>query len=107
MIALKVAELAQILGGRLVGDGENLISGEVETDSRLITAGSLFFAKPGEVADGHDFAFDAKTKGAAALVVERELDIDLPQVIVKNSVEALAVLATWLIRELKAKGKLM
>ena len=40
-------------------------------DSRRVRAGSVFFALPGQHADGHDFVDDAVQRGAAAVVVER------------------------------------
>jgi len=62
-------------------------------DARAATRGSLFFAVPGLRADGHDFALQAVEHGAAALVVERALDHDLPQVVVRDSRAAMAVAA--------------
>jgi UDP-N-acetylmuramoyl-L-alanyl-D-glutamate--2,6-diaminopimelate ligase len=62
-------------------------------DARAATRGSLFFAVPGLRADGHDFALQAVENGAAALVVERALDHDLPQVVVRDSRAAMAVAA--------------
>lgn len=106
MIPLTAAELATILNGELVGDQGAIVQGPVETDSRLVSKGSLFFAKPGEIADGHDFVADALTKGASVAVVERVVDVPITQVIVKDSVQALGQLATWLIQRLKAQGKL-
>ena len=44
--------------------------------------GALFFCVPGTRLDGHDFAAEAVAAGAAALVVERWLDLDVPQVLV-------------------------
>lgn len=46
--------------------------------------GSLFFCVPGFVRDGHDFAPDAVARGAAALCVERELDLPVPQAVVPS-----------------------
>ncbi|HKZ75407.1 MAG TPA: Mur ligase family protein, partial [Actinomycetota bacterium] len=51
--------------------------------------GSLFFCAPGSRLDGHDFAGDAVGRGAAALVVERWLPIDVPQVLVPSVREAM------------------
>ena len=48
MIELKLSEIAEAVSGELVG-ADLLITGSVETDSRLVSAGSLFVAKPGEV----------------------------------------------------------
>ncbi|MGB5795917.1 MAG: Mur ligase domain-containing protein, partial [Mycolicibacter algericus] len=61
MIALTVAEIAAIVGGRLADispeqAARTVVSGSVEFDSRRITAGSLFLALPGARADGHDHA---------------------------------------------------
>ena len=51
-------------------------------DSRKVGPGTLFFCVPGEKVDGHEFAAAAVEAGAAALVVERELELDVPQVVV-------------------------
>jgi UDP-N-acetylmuramoyl-L-alanyl-D-glutamate--2,6-diaminopimelate ligase len=52
----------------------------VDFDSRRVRLGSLFCCVPGEVTDGHDHAAEAVRAGAAALLVERFLDLDVPQV---------------------------
>src|SRR4051794_15671932 len=59
-------------------------------DARAVSAGSLFFAVPCERADGHDFAPEAVERGAAALVVERPLDLPLPQLVVRDTRAAMA-----------------
>src|SRR5262249_8945088 len=48
---------------------------------------------PGSRADGHDFAADAVTRGAVALVVERPLDVAVPQLIVDDARAAMALAA--------------
>ena len=106
MISADVSQLANVLGAQLVGSGEVVVTGSVETDSRLVTTGSIFFAKPGEQADGHDFVADAKSRGAVVAVVEHPVDVDIAQLVVSSSVDALGVLASWLIGELKSAGKL-
>jgi UDP-N-acetylmuramoyl-L-alanyl-D-glutamate--2,6-diaminopimelate ligase len=57
---------------------------ELAYDAREVPAGSLFFCIPGARVDGHDLAADAVRAGAAALVVERTLDLDVPQLIVPS-----------------------
>jgi UDP-N-acetylmuramoyl-L-alanyl-D-glutamate--2,6-diaminopimelate ligase len=57
---------------------------ELAYDARDVPADSLFFCIPGAAADGHDFAADAVAAGAAALVVERPLELDVPQVVVPS-----------------------
>jgi UDP-N-acetylmuramoyl-L-alanyl-D-glutamate--2,6-diaminopimelate ligase len=59
-------------------------------DARAVTPGALFFAVPGERADGHDFAAEAVERGAVALVVERELDLPVRQLVVPDSRAAMA-----------------
>ncbi|HKS77337.1 MAG TPA: UDP-N-acetylmuramoyl-L-alanyl-D-glutamate--2,6-diaminopimelate ligase [Gaiellaceae bacterium] len=59
-------------------------------DARAVTPGALFFAVPGEHADGHDFAGAAVEAGAAAVVVERELGLPVPQIVVADSRAAMA-----------------
>ena len=58
-----------------------------------VQAGSLFFCIPGAKADGHDFARDAASKGAAALAVEHRVDVDLPQILIEDTRLALAQVA--------------
>jgi UDP-N-acetylmuramoyl-L-alanyl-D-glutamate--2,6-diaminopimelate ligase len=59
-------------------------------DSAAVTPGTLFFCVPGFRADGHDFAPDAVARGAVALVVERPLGLDVPQVQVESVRAAMA-----------------
>jgi UDP-N-acetylmuramoyl-L-alanyl-D-glutamate--2,6-diaminopimelate ligase len=53
-------------------------------DPRTVTPGTLFFCIPGARADGHDLAGDAVAAGAVALVVERDVDVDVPQLTVRS-----------------------
>ena len=59
-------------------------------DARAVEPGALFFCVPGGRADGHDFAADAVAGGAVALVVERPLDLDVPQIVVPSARAAMA-----------------
>ncbi len=62
-------------------------------DSRRAAPGTLFFSFPGGRTDGHDFAPAAVEAGAAALVVERPLDLDVPQARVEDARAAMAPIA--------------
>ena len=62
-------------------------------DARSVTVGSLFFSVPGTRADGHDFAPEAVERGAIGLVVERELELGVPQLVVPDARAAMAVAA--------------
>jgi UDP-N-acetylmuramoyl-L-alanyl-D-glutamate--2,6-diaminopimelate ligase len=62
-------------------------------DTRAVSPGALFFAVPGLRADGHDFAAQAVESGAVALVVERDLEARVPQLVVPDSRAAMALAA--------------
>jgi UDP-N-acetylmuramoyl-L-alanyl-D-glutamate--2,6-diaminopimelate ligase len=59
-------------------------------DSRRVAPGDLFFCVSGFRSDGHDFAREAVQAGAAALVVERPLGLDVPEVVVASARAAMA-----------------
>jgi len=67
----------------VVGDGAIEIR-ELAYDAREVPRDSLFFCVPGARADGHEFAAEALERGAVALVVERWLELDAPQVVVPS-----------------------
>ena len=52
--------------------------------------GTLFFCVPGFTRDGHDFAPDAIARGAVALVVERPLNLGVPEIKVPSVRAAMA-----------------
>src|SRR5690242_12327310 len=62
-------------------------------DSRRVGPGTLLFCFPGEKTDGHDFAPAAVEAGAAALIVERPLELDVPQAQVEDARAAMAPIA--------------
>ncbi|MBA3735768.1 MAG: UDP-N-acetylmuramoyl-L-alanyl-D-glutamate--2,6-diaminopimelate ligase [Actinobacteria bacterium] len=57
---------------------------ELAYDAREVPRDALFFCIPGAKADGHDFAASAVEQGAVALVVERPLDLPVPQLVVPS-----------------------
>jgi UDP-N-acetylmuramoyl-L-alanyl-D-glutamate--2,6-diaminopimelate ligase len=59
-------------------------------DNRLAGPGTLFFCVPGFTRDGHEFAADAVARGAVALVVERPLELPVPQIRVPGVRAAMA-----------------
>jgi UDP-N-acetylmuramoyl-tripeptide--D-alanyl-D-alanine ligase len=107
VIALTLAEIADALGGRLVrGAADSVVSGRVETDSRLVTPGSVFFALPGEATDGALFAPAAVEAGAALVIAEQELEGDGALLVVEDGVAALAALARTVVARVRALGRL-
>jgi UDP-N-acetylmuramoyl-L-alanyl-D-glutamate--2,6-diaminopimelate ligase len=59
-------------------------------DNRRVAPGTLFFCVPGMTRDGHEFAADAIARGAVALVVQRRLELGVPEVVVPSVREAMA-----------------
>jgi UDP-N-acetylmuramoyl-L-alanyl-D-glutamate--2,6-diaminopimelate ligase len=89
-------ELAELIAAlpdpELRGDGGVEVSGLAYED-RGVRPGSLFVCVAGMSADGHEFAPAALERGASALLVERFLDLDVPQVRVGDARAAMAPLA--------------
>lgn len=110
MIALTPLQIAEITGGRLVHPEEaraaTPVDGTVETDSRLVTPGSVFFALRGEVTDGHLFVEAATANGAALVVAEREVETTAPLVVVDDGVVALSRLAAAVVEHVRGLGRL-
>jgi UDP-N-acetylmuramoyl-tripeptide--D-alanyl-D-alanine ligase len=92
---LNTANIASWSAGRLVGENVEITSAVI--DSRAATKGQLFVALVGEQTDGHSFAQQALDNGASALLVDRELALEVAQVVVDNVESALAEIAkNWL-----------
>jgi len=62
-------------------------------DAREAGPGSLYFCIRGSRADGHDFAREAVANGAVALVVERPLELSVPQLVVEDARRAMPLAA--------------
>jgi UDP-N-acetylmuramoyl-L-alanyl-D-glutamate--2,6-diaminopimelate ligase len=78
----------------LIGEGAPAVEvAALAYDNRAVTPGTLFFCVPGFKVDGHDFAADAVQRGATALVVERPLDLGVPEVRVPDARAAMAEIA--------------
>ncbi len=89
---MHLSYLIETLGAsRLSGDDVEITG--VAYDSRKVAPGMLFVAFCGGTFDGHEFIADAVANGAAAIVSEREIDADVPFVVVPNGREALPQLA--------------
>ncbi|PHH40656.1 UDP-N-acetylmuramoyl-tripeptide--D-alanyl-D-alanine ligase [Pseudomonas putida] len=89
--ALTLSELTNVLDARLISSDASFDG--VSIDSRAITAGQLFIALTGPRFDGHDYLNDVAGKGAVAALVEREVvDSTLPQLLVKDTRQALGQL---------------
>ncbi|MCL5498362.1 UDP-N-acetylmuramoyl-tripeptide--D-alanyl-D-alanine ligase [Escherichia coli] len=101
MISVTLSQLSGILHGELHGADATIEA--VTSDTRKLTSGCLFVALKGERFDAHDFADKAKEGGAGALLVSRKLDIDLPQLVVKDTRLAFGELAAWVRQQVPAR----
>ena len=97
MKRLPLSLLAHWAGGELIGD--DLVIGSLTNDTRTLVPGSLYVALRGERFDGHDFAYDASMRGAAAVLVDHEVKVDVPQVVVPDTLLAIARIAAGLQRD--------
>ena len=89
---MKLTELARSIPAGASVSAEAEVTGLV-CDSRKVKKGDLYFCLPGLRVDGHNFAKAAADAGAAALVVERKLPVDLPQVLVEDARGAMSYMA--------------
>ena len=82
-----------VMASGLEYTGEDVEIAAIEYDSRKVKPGSLFCCIVGQLFDGHTFAQGAVEAGAAALLVERELPLNVAQIVVPNARKAMAELA--------------
>lgn len=87
---MKLSDFAKETGGKLKGDAE---INALVTDSRVAGKGDLFFCYRGTSEDSHAYAAEAARRGVSAFVCERELQTDVPQLIVPDGREAMAKIA--------------
>lgn len=107
MNSIRINQLAEVIGGRILsGEGKSPFNG-VSIDSRTIQPGQLFFAIAGENFDGHNYVGQAIEKGACCVVVERETvppgSCTAAIMQVENTIAALGQFAKWYRQQLRAK----
>ncbi|CAB4701597.1 MAG: UDP-N-acetylmuramoyl-tripeptide--D-alanyl-D-alanine ligase [Actinobacteria bacterium] len=96
MIAMTLAEISSVVGGRVDGDPTHTVTGAAYVDSRHPEPGGLFVAVVGEHSDGHDFA-------AHAHAVLGSRPTGRPTVVVDDPVVALAALARHVVRQVRPR----
>lgn len=110
MISMTLAEISAAVDGALQPAGDHvpdtIVDGSVQTDSRLLDAGSVFFALRGEATDGHLFVEAAAAARAAVLIVEHPVDVAVTQIVVADGLAALAALAREVVARVRAGGGL-
>ena len=89
MKAWEIEELRRAMKAKWVVRGTRAFGGRIETDSRKVQGGELFFAIKGETHDAHKFVGDVIRRGAAAVVVHQEIE---PALAAEAKAEGVAVL---------------
>jgi UDP-N-acetylmuramoyl-tripeptide--D-alanyl-D-alanine ligase len=102
VIALSLAEIAEVVGGQThdIPDPTVRVTGPVVRDSREAGPGSLFAAFAGERVDGHDFARQVVEAGAVAVLASRPVGV--PAIVVDDVQAALGALARHVVGRLGA-----
>jgi UDP-N-acetylmuramoyl-tripeptide--D-alanyl-D-alanine ligase len=93
MQSLSLSQLVPILNAQLAKTDAYFYG--VSTDTRTIKEGDLFVALSGVQFDAHDFLQAAKEKGASGALVNRFMDVELPQLKVKDTRQSLGDLAAF------------
>ena len=90
---MQLDALIRALAPSEVTGGRPVEIADLAYDTRTVTDGALFFCVVGERVDGHDLAWEAIERGASAVVVERPLEVDVPQLVVAAVRESMPVAA--------------
>lgn len=92
---MKLNELLSVIPFyRMIGATENIDITDIEMDSRKVKAGSAFVCISGFTVDGHDYAKEAAAKGAKVIFAEKEVEVNVPVIVVSDTSRTLAMLAT-------------
>lgn len=106
MIVMSLREIAAAVNGKLhASDPERIVSGETTTDSREVTTGSIFVARPGEQQDGFDFIPAAVNAGATLIITQQDLpeEHQCDWILVKDATLALGQLAHRVVETARAQ----
>jgi UDP-N-acetylmuramoyl-tripeptide--D-alanyl-D-alanine ligase len=99
------ANVAAIVGGRVIAPA-SLSPACVCTDSREVEPGDVFVALVGEKHDAHAFLADVAARGAALVIVSRDVSVPagVGAVKVGDSLAALGALGAWARSDAHAKA---
>jgi UDP-N-acetylmuramoyl-L-alanyl-D-glutamate--2,6-diaminopimelate ligase len=90
---MQLDALIRALAPSEVTGGRPVEIADLAYDTRRVTDSALFFCVVGERVDGHNLAWEAIERGAVAVVVERQLEVDVPQLLVPSVRESMPVAA--------------
>lgn len=101
MITLSLSDIANVTGGQLVG--ANIDIDQIVTDSRSLVSGQVFLALKGPNFDGHRFIEQVTNNGAVAVIVDHQIDSDLPQLVVNDTRIALGKIGAYVKQQTNPK----
>ena len=94
---MRLEELLDIIEEKRISGPKDIEVKGLAYNSKEVQAGNAFFCIKGLVTDGHLFAADAAERGASVIFLERDLDVEVPESIVRVKVpdtrQALALCA--------------
>lgn len=92
---MKLSQVLSLVEYSVIKGNTDVEITDLVYDSRKVTDGAAFVCLKGYNVDGHKFADDAASKGAAAIIVSDEVDIerDVAVIKVKDTREALAYMS--------------
>lgn len=92
---MRLTQLLEHLKYEVVKGNDGIEITELINDSRKVTEGSVFVCISGAVSDGHAYAGEVAAKGAAALIVEKEVAVseDITVIRVQDTRYALALMS--------------
>ena len=90
-----LASTSEIAVNQIIGDAKVRVS-DITHDPSKVSNGVLFCCIVGENVDGHNFAKVAAANGAAAILVERRVEVDITQVVVSDVRSTMGYLAAEL-----------
>ncbi|MDO4845938.1 MAG: UDP-N-acetylmuramoyl-tripeptide--D-alanyl-D-alanine ligase [Oscillospiraceae bacterium] len=99
----KLKTLAGWIGAQLEPEDEEILITGVQTDSRKVKQGDIFVALRGKKMDGHDYISQAVEKGAAAVLVSRDVQTNRPKLFAEDTLLAYGALAAGYRKTLDAK----
>lgn len=101
MIPFSISTIAPVLNANHIG--QDVVVQSIITDSRNVSINSLFIALQGKLFDAHDFAEQAIASGAIALLVNYQLQLDVPQLVVADTYRALGLLGAWVRQQVSTR----
>jgi len=90
---MKLSEIVKNIEVKKIINNKDIDVSGISYNSKAINTGDIFVCLKGEHTDGHDFALMAVKNGAVALFCEYEVDVDVPQIIVKSTRHLIANLS--------------